>query len=212
MWYGISILICAVVIAVVNVALNNVFYNLPAWQIIAVVAANVVVVILIDGIFALIIRRALPKKWFTYERKCFQVGKRERKFYEKLGIRKWKDWVAELGMFTNFSKSQVANPDDNEYIERFLLESNYGYVIHLVGAVTGFLITVIFPLKFALLIGLPVGIVNVIYNLMSAFILRYNVPRLMAVHKRNEIMKKRAERSASAQAESDVQSDRLQAV
>ena len=66
-----------------------------------------------DGLWAFIIRRAFPEKWFSYERKgFFDVPKKECKFYEKIGIKKWKDHVLELGMFTAFDKKAISAPDN----------------------------------------------------------------------------------------------------
>lgn len=184
MLYGITILVCMAVIIAVNWALNSLLFSLPVWYIFVAVVASTVAVIAVDGLFAFLIRR-LPEKWFSHEKKIFDVGKKECKFYEKLGIRKWKDKVLELGNFTDFHKDKVYDPTNNEYIERFLLEANYGEIIHLVGVFLGFLIIFIFPLRYALCFGVPVGIVNAVLNLMPYFILRYNTPRLKLLHKRN---------------------------
>ena len=48
----------------------------------------------------------------------------------------------------------------------------------------GFTVIFIFPLKFALLVGVPVGIVNMVLNYMPVMILRYNTPKLKVLHKR----------------------------
>ena len=179
-----------VLIAVVNLLIRPPFsfYGLQiGWlSVILAVLLSVVAVIAVDGVFALIIRRLLPKKWFGKDRKFFLVSKRECRFYEKIGIKKWKDHILELGCFTAFSKSKLSDPKNNEYIERFLLESNYGLVIHLVCSVVGFSIIFLFPLAFALNFGVPVAAANVILNLISAAILRYNTPKLQTLYRYNE--------------------------
>ena len=125
-------------------------------------------VILLDAISALFIRRCLPEKWFTY-----QV-----KFYEALGIKNWKAKILELGMFTNFSKKNVSDPTSKEYLERFILESNYGAVIHMVGAVLGLALLAVPPLAVTWRFSVPAIIINAILNLLPYMILRYNLPRL----------------------------------
>ncbi|MBE7087583.1 MAG: hypothetical protein E7369_04705, partial [Clostridiales bacterium] len=93
-------------------------------------------VILIDGIFAFIVRWLLPKNWFNENRKIFVAKNSECKFYEHLKIKKWKDKVLELGCFTSFSKSKIVKPKDPEYLKQFIIESNYGIVCHIVGVIT----------------------------------------------------------------------------
>ena len=134
-------------------------------------------VVIIDGIVALIIRR-LPQKYFDESHKGFDASKNERSFYERIGIKLWKDYVLELGGFTDFHKNKVSKPDCPLYLKRFILECNYGSMIHLVSAFVGFLIVFITPLSSWYQYALPVAVVNAILNLLPMFILRYNVPRL----------------------------------
>lgn len=183
MFYCITILACMAIIAVCNILFAP--FGLSVWQNILAVTFSTVAVIAVDGIFATIIRRAFPTKWFSHEKKIFQVSKKEQRFYDKLGIKKWKDKVLELGAFTSFRKNKVREPNNNEYISRFLLENNYGFIIHIACVVLGFLIIFMLPLKYALCFGVPVGIVNAVLNLLPAFILRYNTPKLMTLYKFN---------------------------
>jgi len=134
-------------------------------------------VIIIDGIFATIVRRCLPEKWFDHTVKFHDASKKECKLYEKLGIKKWKDLVWELGMFTNFSKKNMQNPDIS-YLDRFILENNYGVWCHLTGAFLGFLLILFYPAEYRLVIPLPACIINFILSMLPVFILRYNTNRL----------------------------------
>lgn len=133
--------------------------------------------LLVDGVSAFLIRR-LPEKWFTYKVNFHKVGKKECKFYEKAGIKLWKDHIIELGMFTAFSKKHVSNPDSPEYIERFILESNYGVWIHFTGIFIGLAIIPFYPEDLLLWMSLPAAVINGIMNLFPMMILRYNLPRL----------------------------------
>lgn len=182
--YIVTIIVGMVLIAGLNIVFNSTFYSLPIYYIILAVVISTVAVIAIDGLFAFLIRR-LPKKWFHHDKKCFIVGKRELKFYDAIGIRKWKDKILELGQFTNFTKKKVVDPFNNDYVTRFLLECNYGYIIHLACVFVGFLIIFFFPLQYALMFGVPVAIINAVLNLMPMFILRYNVPKLKILFLRN---------------------------
>ena len=159
--------------------------------------------IALDGISALFIRRCLPAKWFERGVKIHKVSKKECKFYEALGIKHWKDHIVELGMFTAFSKKEISDPNDPKYLERFILESNYGALIHLVGIPFGFLLILLFPnpLKYLWGFTFPAACINGILNLFPYMILRYNLPRLERMVVLAEKKKARAERIAAKEAE-----------
>lgn len=168
------------------------FDELTVGYVLLAVFLNVVAVIAVDGIFAAAIRR-LPKKWFSHDKSFFKVSAKEKKFYEKLKIRRWKDKVPELGQFTNFRKNRIDDPHNNEYLERYMLEAAYGEVIHLAGIFFGFVIIFFYPLKYWLCFGFPVAFINALMNLPSFFILRYNFYKLKILYASNERRQRRSE-------------------
>lgn len=180
--YAIMILIAWVIVVGLNVLVNP---AIETWYVIVAVVISTVAVIAIDAITATVVR-LLPKKWFNPFFKRFKVFRWEKNFYHKLGIKKWKDLVPEIGHFTGFRKNKVKEPTNNEYIYRYLMEACYGRVGHFASFFTGFAIIFLYPLKYWNCFGLPVAIVNLIMNSMSWMILRYNTPKLLAVYKRNE--------------------------
>ena len=139
--------------------------------------------VVLDGVSAFIIRR-LPAKWFDYKSSLFTVTKKERIFYKAIGVKSWRSLVLELGVFTSFSKKHFAAPGDPKYTERFLLESCYGIVIHIVGVFIGFILTALYP-ALSLRVALPVATVNAVLNLLPIFVLRYNLPKIKSIHERN---------------------------
>ncbi len=154
----------------------------------------VVAVIAVDGLVATI-ARLLPKKCANHEYRIFTVSAKEKKFYEKLKIRKWKDKVPEIGHFTGFRKNKIADPKSVEYLDRFLLEACYGEIGHFFSLFFGFAIVLFFPLHRAwLAISLPVSIINIFFNVPSVFILRYNSYKLEILRKSN--LKKQARQAA----------------
>ena len=153
-----------------------------------------VAVIALDGVFALIIRR-LPEKWFSYESPVSSVSYAESDLYRRIGVRRWREKIPELGMFTGFHKDKIYEPTNNEYLKRFILEANYGAVIHFVCVPVGFLILLTVTPKEALMCGLPVAVINAVLNLMPAFVLRYNVPKLISLMKLNDRRKAKTDLS-----------------
>ena len=133
---------------------------------------GVIAVIAWDGLMAFIIRRALPMSWFFPGKKIFQVSKKEKKFYQSIKIKLWKDKIPELGGFTSFHKNELSSSNDVEYLKRFIIESNYGVIIHIENALLGFLIFLI-PMCSTPSIWIPIFAVNFVLSMLPVFVLRY---------------------------------------
>ncbi len=156
------------------------------WGLMAI--AMLVVLFVADAILATLIRK-LPEKWFDANNKYFDERKGERKIYEFLGVKKWKDKIPELGGFTDFHKDKIYEPNCIEFYERFILESNYGSVLHIISAFIGYLIIFMAPLKTFYLMAIPMATVNFVLCMLPYFALRYNVGKLKRVL--NNLKKKR---------------------
>ena len=159
------------------------------------VAIGVVFEILVDGLVATI-ARLMPAKLADHTKKIYQVSAKEKKFYEKLKIRLWKDKIPEIGHFTGFRKNKLAEPQSVDYVERFLLESCYGELGHFFSLFLGFTVLLLYPLSdvwFAL--AIPVAIVNFFLNLPSLLVLRYNSYKLSVLRKSLLKKQQRAKKS-----------------
>lgn len=176
--------IITVCIAVLSTVITAI-YQANFLAVLGYTALAVVIEILIDALVATA-ARLLPKKCAQHDKKAFTVTAKEKRFYEKLKIRKWKDLVPEIGHFTGFRKNKIVDPKSVEYVDRFLLETCYGEIGHFFALFLGFLLLLFFPLTpmwFA--ISVPVSIVNIFLNLPSLFILRYNSYKLEILRKSN---------------------------
>ncbi len=150
------------------------------------VLVGVSATVAIDGLSALIIRRLFPASWFAPDKSLFRVSKKEHLFYNKFAIKRWKDKVPQLGFFTGFDKGHIKSMSDSEYLARFLLEANYGVLIHLANAALGFLILFI-PICSPVLIWIPIFTVNFILSLLPFTILRYNTYILYRLYRRSTV-------------------------
>lgn len=177
MWY-IGIIIVANIIIILA---NALFSQIPLWQSLLLPPVATLSVISVDGIGAFLSRR-LPEKYFEAA-KTKVISERERKLYRKLGIKRWKDKVPELGGFTSFHKDHLESATDKSYLAKFLLEANYGIVCHAVNVITGFLIIFI-PFCGPFSITLPVAAVNAFLSALPILILRYNNAALYRAYKR----------------------------
>lgn len=177
-------------IAMLNFAMPIAEYqNFQLW-VLLITVLSVAGEFLIDGMCATAVH-FMKNRWFDDNHRIFQVSKREKRFYEHLHIKDWKDKVWELGGLGGFSKSKMTDPNNPEYLWRFIIENNKGIVVHILCITIGFAIMFIVPGEFMLRIGLPVALVNTLLNLMSILVLRYNIPRLQIAYKRASRVKGR---------------------
>lgn len=137
----------------------------------------------LDGLFAILINK-MPDRWFGVDNPAYRVSKKETKLYVKLKVRVWKDLVWELGGLGGFSKKILKEPNNPEYIERFIIECNKGVLTHRIGYAVGFLAMLTLPNICALTIALPVAVVNLFLNILPTIVLRYNTPMLLSILKR----------------------------
>ena len=167
------------------IALTNALFpaqDMVWWHIVLSTLLGTVSVIAWDGLQAFLIRR-LPERLFRPDGHAFSVSKRERAFYRRVCINEWKDLIPELGGFTDFHKNEFRSPNDPTYLARFLLEPNYGVVIHVCNAALGFLILLL-PWCSTPSIGLPIALVNLILSLLPVAILRFNTAPLRNLYLR----------------------------
>ena len=164
--YLVIIALGMVATATLNIFLNPLYHD-KWWLYIIFTVGFVVLAIIVDALVAIIIRK-MPEKWFQKDKGLFHTGEKELKFYTALKVQKWKDFIPELGSFTGFHKNKVANPFDNEYIARFILEARYGVAIHFYSVPASFLIILADWKMYTgqsniwLTICLPVAIINAI--------------------------------------------------
>ena len=190
------IMVVGMAITITLNAFFNPLYKDKWWMYIILVVAFVVAAILIDGLVAAIIRK-MPEKYFSEDKGIYKASRKELIFYKKIGVDKWKNYVPELGMFTGFSKGKVVNPNDNEYIGRFILEARYGVAIHLWSVPFSFLLLLgdynmyTGHPNIILTIALPVAVVNAIRIVLPAFILKFNLHRLVKIYESNKRMEER---------------------
>ena len=184
MLYLIIVLASIIITAVINLAFTIPFALSDAAWMLLYVTVGAVAAFAIDGISALIIRRLTPAKWYAPDKKLFHVSKAERNFYNKLKIKRWKDYVPELGGFTSFHKDSLESQSDEKYLARFILEANFGVVIHIFNAILGFLVMFI-PFCRAPGIWIPVFVINFILSILPVFILRYTSYTLQRLYWRS---------------------------
>ena len=174
------------------IVLLNMFLGIaPVGEIVSSTFLAVFLVILIDGAVALI-THLMPNQLFSPDNSHYYVSPKSQRIYRKLGVRRWKDKVWELGALGGFSKKHLADTISVEYIERFIIECNKGVFTHTVSCFTGLLIRFAIPDEFDFTIVLPVVAVNMFLNVLPTIILRDNTPKLQSLLKHLKLREERA--------------------
>ena len=171
-------------IAMAAVSLINIAFGTaaPHYVIIAVVWCTALQFAL-DGIIAILINK-MPNKLFGADNPLYKVSEAEKKLYKRLKVRLWKDKVWELGGLGGFSKKNLREPGNPEYIELFIIECNKGVLTHRLSYPIGFLAMATLPGICAFTVALPIAAINLFLNILPTLILRYNTPKLQEVLKR----------------------------
>lgn len=170
--------------AMLIISAFNIAFGTAAWYaiIIAVILCTAAQFAL-DGLIAVIINK-LPDKLFGAEHPMYAVSEKEKDFYKKIKVRKWKDKIWELGGLGGFSKKSLTDPNSPEYIEKFIIECNKGVLTHRLSYPIGFLPMLFLSGICAFSIALPVALVNLFLNILPTCALRYNTPKLQAMLRR----------------------------
>ena len=193
MLYISIIFVFTVISVLLGVFVGVPFVGITESRVFAITMISLAVLLLIDTVCALFVRYCLPKKAFNPFLKIYKVAKGERKFYEKIGVRKWKDRIPEAGqLFANFGKSEILDTSNNEYIYKFMSETIYAELMHWLSALISVFIIFI-DLSIALYVALPLIVGNVILNILPVIVQRYNRPKLMVLYQRNERLLKKKE-------------------
>ena len=164
-------------------ALNVAFSTASTLYILIAVAFCTVLQFVLDGIIALVINK-LPNRWFGIYNPLYKVSRAETEMYKRLGVRRWKDKIVELGGLGGFSKRELSDPYNPAYIEKFIIECNKGVLTHRLIYPVGFLVMLAFPNICSLTIALPVALVNLVLNVLPTIALRCNTPILIALYER----------------------------
>lgn len=166
--------------------------GVPAGKAVLAAVSTSAAAFLADAVCALATRWCVPERKMNPFARVWKVHHFERRFYVKIGIRRWKDKIPETGgLLVGFSKSAVADRHDNTYLLKFLKETCYAELMHTISIPCGFLVLLLtlawdsIP-HFIAWFGLPVAIVNAVLQLLPIFVQRYVRPFLLSAYRYNE--------------------------
>ena len=151
------------------------------WLFIAIVICG-----LMSGLIC-VITRLLPRKFYDPHNKRFKTFKCEEKVYRFLKVKVWKDKIPELGSISGFAKNKLKDPNNPEYMKRFLSENCLADSLHfysILGGFVMFLFLGLFRMQYFWSIGVVIFITNMILHGMSCIVQRYLRPKMMKVYDR----------------------------
>lgn len=142
-------------------------------------------------VVGLILVNFIPKKWYRTDKKIYNERSYEKKLFNSIKIKSWKDYVPQLLKIDNINDAKKDNVDTKsaEYINFFISETCRSEFIHLFYIFSElFVLIVLFFIKteWALKFGIAITIIWIIFHMMSVLIQRYNRPRLKIFLKRVE--------------------------
>ena len=155
--------------------------DFPLWFNFLGVISTAIAVIIIHGLCAHISHKTQNR--INPFSKYYNVTARQHRLYPKLGVKKFKNLLPDLGKLVKFPKGKILDPKSKEYLYFYLLESCSGERGHLMAIFAGFLVVFIFPLKYLLCFGIPVATVNAVLAMMPVLSLRYNRYNLQSMYK-----------------------------
>ena len=175
-----------IAISVAVISAVNIIFGIAPWYYVTIAAVWCTALqFAIDGSIAIIINK-MPNRWFGVDNPGYRVTEKERKLYKRLRVRLWKDKVWELGGLGGFSKKKLLEPNNPEYIERFIIECNKGVLTHRLSYPAGFLAMLTLFNVCSFTVALPVAVVNLFLNILPTLALRYNTPMLHSLLQRLE--------------------------
>ena len=172
-----------VVSSIIVLGLNLLFKVASPLYIIILFVVGFLLEVIIDALVALIVHK-LPSKIANPNLRIYKVYKFERKIYERLGIKKWKSLVPETGGLCNFKKDKIYDPNNSEYLHKFMVETCYAELLHFISAFMSFVVLFLGNGITILTICLPLAIMNFIVQILPALIQRYVRPRINVLYQR----------------------------
>ncbi len=174
--------IIAIALGVI-IALNIVVSLINSYQI-GEMFLYLLLAIAICGIVSVIVTittRVLPDKVFNPYRR-FKVYPKENRLYTKLKVKKWKDKIPELGKLGGFAKNHINEPNNPQYIFRFLTETCIAETLHFYSIILSGLVFLFIPNQYLFTISIPVFIINGTLHLLPVLLQRYIRPKFIKIY------------------------------
>ena len=147
-----------------------------------------IAIICFPSIIISIVVKLLPKKLFKADNPFFKVRNFENKILLFLGVRNWKDKIPDAGAYLDkFSKRNLSEPKNKEYIDEFITQSIYAESIHNLSILWGIISLKFLSKDIRYKVGVPIVILNSFLHGLPVLVQRYLRPKLLRISSRLEI-------------------------
>ena len=173
--YWFCVCVCVFMTLFVNMLFDFSFKTfLDFWIVLLIIIAPTIISHFIEKIY--------PKHWHDRNKKIFKERPFEKKFFENIKIKKWKDKIPQMLNIKNIDEAKISTDvRDVEYLNFFVDETcraelyHFGFI--LAGMVCWFFVPNVLKIKF----GIPILIFWTFFNMLSVLVQRYNRPRLLSL-------------------------------
>ena len=137
----------------------------------------------------------MPKKIYNPDSSIFKEASFEKNMYDKLKVKKWKDYVPQFLRIDNIDDAKEDNVDvqNPEYLELFISETCRAEMVHffyVAFVIVMFVLLLVINTALALKFGIAFAVVWILFNMASILIQRFNRPRLQELLKKVKANKK----------------------
>ena len=137
----------------------------------------------------------MPKKIYNPDSSIFKEASFEKNMYDKLKVKKWKDYVPQFLRIDNIDDAKEDNVDvqNPEYLEFFISETCRAEMVHffyVAFVIVMFVLLLVINTALALKFGIAFAVVWILFNMASILIQRFNRPRLQELLKKVKANKK----------------------
>lgn len=131
------------------------------------------------GVANFLLGRVLPKKWFRWDRFPYRPVPGEGKLYERLGIRRWKDYLPDMSRILPrvMPSKRLPSVLTGPALERMLQETCVAEFIHVLLILPALYCAWLWPGAG----GWTVFLLYAVLNLPFVMVQRYNRPKLARI-------------------------------
>ena len=180
--YGI-IIFTGIQLSIILTLLNHPSSNFLAGDLAIWLIISIFICGLSSGVIC-IITRILPKSVFDPHRRRYKTFGFEVGLYRILRVKRWKGIIPDLGKLSGLEKSKLTEPNNPDYMKKFLQENCIAESLHFFSMVSGLLVFIFIPAKFFWSVGMIIFLTNTILHVMPVFVQRYLRPKMVKVYDR----------------------------
>ena len=175
-----SLFLLFLIIGFSSVIILNMIFSF-SWQT-AFDLFNCFAVTMLPAGIILFVGRILPRQWFSSDRAMFKVNRFEKFVCKVTNVKSWKDKIPVGGHVAGFSLKHLTNPNDINYLDRYIYESCFAEWLHYTIFFWCFISMLILPKHLFFNMVLPITILFAFQNKIFVIIQWFTRPRIARIY------------------------------